>query len=672
MSKTASHRRLTASRRRWLTTSLAIALGAAGSWSLDAAAQAVCVPDILGVPGSSGPPDWITPTTPNLEGHRDPRWDGALGVGHSDGKAHIRVLRHDSGGQRYLSLSLHATADPKGSTLADPDGDKVAIGIGKADGSIAFLITLRLDTTSATNAGVIHFDPSAPQPWDGKIMVESFQEWTGASYRPLLISAPARPILPVWLVDWTRLFVTCRGSGCVADGSDFNVQMRIPLGGPHVDTSGALTDASFNGGLEPNDDVIFFHRVDTAFNEPPLTNFVRYAWPERISPFGTVEPEPQPTYWAHVGAGPSVPCAGTIGFEGHHQVATGNAPPTVITTTTTFHARPRNNSASPVNPSHLKVQFRIADWGSALLSSPQWNPICDSNPADAGTTPVPSGSELDLACANPAPFPICDYVDTGTCAGPPPPTHNSHQCILAQLTSAAPPDAGPLIFGRESYWNNMDLRESSVVEEEASIATHGLAPLGSARDVYLYVQKLNMPPAPAPSENNNNNNNTDGVVGAAGGQAAQAAIHDAPLDPKVAEGYPTGALAPEKLEQLLPTYRVHVFHDSGAKSDTGARALVPAPSFGHYLYHQGPFTGWRDEITGAGVVRLSDTLYKLQIANDSVAKVQVRVESVEAKCDDLCGGSFWCELTCQFPYWWMVAFALVVLFIIVVLLRRRP
>ncbi len=648
---------------------LALTFAAAGLWSPASAAQAVCVPDAPGVPGQWGePPDWSTPAaSPTVEGHRDPRWNGALGVGHNGGEAHVRVLRKDVSGQRYLYVSLHATADPKASDFNGADGDRVVIGIGSAGGALGYLITLRVDTTSATNDGKISFDGSATPPWNGRIMVESFKEWTGPpSYRPLTITVPPRPILPPWLVNDTKLFVTCRLGDCINNGSDFNVQLRIPVGGPHVDTSGTLTDASFAGGLEPNGDLSYFQRLDTHFNDVVTgSHLTRYAWPERLTPFGVVEPEPEPQYWASVAAGSATPCAGTIGFEGHNQIATGNTPPTKITPTTTFHARPRNSSGSPVNPSHLKVQFRMADWGSALFSSPQWNTVCDSFPGDAGTTLVPSGSELDLACANPSAFPICDYIDDGACAGPPPPTHSSHQCLLAQLSSASPPDAGALIFGRESYWNNMDMRESSVVEEDALIATHGLAPLGSARDVYLYVEKHNMPAAPA-SGGNGNNDNTDSPAGA----AAAPASYNAALDPKDARDYQSGDLTPEQADDRLPTYRVHVFHDSGAKSDGGARLLVPAPSFGHYLYHQGDFLGWRDQLSGANLTQLSPTLYKLQMGNDAVATIKVRVESVDG-CVERCQGAFFCELACQFPYWWILALGLVLLFIIVVLLRRR-
>lgn len=636
--------------------------------SLPAAAQAICVPDAVGVPGNPGPPDWLGAITPGQEGHLDPRWNGALGVAHNDGQAHFRGLRADVAGRRYLYASLRVKADVQGKNLSGTNGDRVSIGLGRADRSLAYRITLRVDTSAATTNGRVLYDDATAQ-WTGQIKVDAFEEWRAGAWHALLVGpVPQRPALPTWLRDDTRLFVSCSASGCGA-GTSFNVQLRIPLGGPPV--SGTITDASFNGGLEMNGDMVAFHRHDSHFVDTsgpvPVDNTSSYVWP-RVVPVPGAPPDPVPAVssWVAVSAGGAAPCAGTVGFEGHQQVATGNTPPTDITPTTTFHARPRNSSGVDVNPSHLKATFRIADWGSTLFSSPQWREVCATNPAATSTTPVPSGAELDLSCANSVPFDMCDYLDTGACAGPPAATHAPHQCILAQLETA--PGSPTLVLGRESWWNNMQLRESSVVEETAAVSTQGLRGLGAGRDVYLYVEQLNMPRPPPRTGNNLEN--------------GQVRLLEQPLDPDIAGLYATGRISADTLDARMPTYRVHVFHETGETNVEGARVLMPAPSFGFYLYHEGPFQGWRDQLSAAGLVPVGANLFKLHVATDDTARVTVRVESVGGpggdpqvdppSCADTCGGDLWCELACFVPYWWMIPLGLLVLIIFMVLLRRRP
>ena len=632
--------------------------------SLPAAAQAVCVPTAVGVPGNPGPPDWLGAVTPGQEGHLDPRWNGSLSVGHNDGQAHFRALRADVGPAHYLYTSLRVKTDAQGKDLSGANGDRVAIGFGRADRSLAYRITLRVDTSAAVNGGTIVYDEATHQ-WTGKLKVEAFEEWKAGAWHSYVVgSVPnTRPILPTWLRDDTRVYVTCAAGGC-AVGTSFNVQVRIPVGGPPVDTSGAVTDASFNGGLEVNGDMVAYHRLASHFivsTVPVLDETTtNYVWPNiPIGPGLPPQDKPDVSTWVAVSAGGPATCAGTIGFEGHQQIATGNTPPTDITATTTFHARPRNNSGANVNPSHLKATFRIADWGSTLFSSPQWRDMCASNPATTSTTPVPSGSELDLTCD--ATIDPCDYIP---CPAHAPPTHSAHQCILAQLETA--PAAPLLVFGREAWWNNMQMRESSVVEETAIVSTQGLRGLGAGRDVYLYVEQLNMPRVQTEVGTN--------------GAAVGARPIEQPLDPDVAGMYARGRMSADALEARMPTYRVHVFHDTGVVAPEGARVLMPAPSFGYYLYHQGPFYGWRDELTAAGLVSLGGNLYKVHVDTDDSAKVKVHVESVESltppettppSCVEACGGGLWCELTCAVPFWWLIPIGLLVLIIFLVLLRRR-
>jgi hypothetical protein len=90
-------------------------------------------------------------------------------------------------------------------------------------------------------------------------------------------------------------------------------------------------------------------------------------------------------------------------------------------------------------------------------------------------------------------------------------------------------------------------------------------------------------------------------------------------------------LTTDELDQLFPTLRVHVYHDTGERV-TGADSqrhpvLRAQSSFGLYSYHEGNLEGWQTSIQGAQ--RIADNLYLLAVPNNGTSKVTVRVQSVE-------------------------------------------
>jgi hypothetical protein len=92
----------------------------------------------------------------------------------------------------------------------------------------------------------------------------------------------------------------------------------------------------------------------------------------------------------------------------------------------------------------------------------------------------------------------------------------------------------------------------------------------------------------------------------------------------------SAGLTTEELDQLFPTMRIHVYHDTGERmtgSDGVSRPVLSVqPSFGLYVYHEEDLEGWQTSIEGAQ--RIADNLYLLAVPNHSTAKVKVKVQAV--------------------------------------------
>jgi hypothetical protein len=84
----------------------------------------------------------------------------------------------------------------------------------------------------------------------------------------------------------------------------------------------------------------------------------------------------------------------------------------------------------------------------------------------------------------------------------------------------------------------------------------------------------------------------------------------------------------EDLIKFAPTYRVHVYHDTGRRTKMlgggERRILSPQSSFGYFLEHDGALDGWDARLQGA--IRIAETFYLLRIENNGTAKVTTVVQ----------------------------------------------
>jgi hypothetical protein len=229
-------------------------------------------------------------------------------------------------------------------------------------------------------------------------------------------------------------------------------------------------------------------------------------------------------------------------------------------------------------------------------------------------------------------------------------TKSSHQCILVDLSNT-PGTLSTLVFAPQSVFRNMDFDVNSVLTRQAMIDTRGIAPMANGalrRDVYLRVQTRNLPAraprlppvgtpgAAAPP--------TSVAVPPANGDAAAvreiAALRarfkelqlpsqgtiDVQSSLRIQQALNEGRLTLENVEQLMPTYTVYVWHDTGRTIPTEegpVKVMEPQPSFGLFLAHDGDLEGWEHRFEGAE--QIAENLYKITAEKDGVTNVTATI-----------------------------------------------
>jgi hypothetical protein len=328
----------------------------------------------------------------------------------------------------------------------------------------------------------------------------------------------------------------------------------------------------------------------------------------------------------------------------------------------TFVARPRNYSSANIPAGDINATFRIANWGSLPgdlidFTSGSWDYVL----GNSETVPVISGLAVPTIPAGtnpPATSPIALTALMNLGAG-----KSLHQCILVTLSGAN------INFLNDAIFQNMNFDGASLLEREADISVVGLQKFApEPRDVYLGVEKVNMPPQGQADEGIYLQASMQRVIREEGGEGplAQKLRHAIDLlfpigiNPKNAT--PPGAgeaggedgegqekrletlvrvlsevgLTEEELDRLFPTFRIHAYHDTGerVKRDGVVRPVLrQQSSFGIYAYHEGGLQGWASSLEGAQ--RIDENLYLIPVPNDGSAKIKVKVQAVQEGEDRL-------------------------------------
>jgi hypothetical protein len=600
----------------------------------------VSIPSAGGVPGISGPPDWLSGGAGQDFRLDDVRWRGATRVDFAAGAAHnvfFRALHSNQSGQEFIYMTLRAGFVPEMNTSRD----FVYIGLRKHATGDAIAIKIQAHDSSFSNAG-----PPPMGPPVGPFTVQVKVSPGGGAW-----DAPLDPTMnPAWISANTRVWL--QDDTVPGDEGNFRwgVQIRIPanLGGGILNTNGPELATDFDmwylirGSVMGNPTILAEYRTDglntSAFD---LTNG-NYPLPSGI--------------WDRfqLTSGPASFGGVTIMGNGQNDVVVQNSGGTGTTIKSgalnTFIARPRNyrTPGNDINSGEIAATFRIANWGSVggnpnqvNWASGTWDFVDPLNPNPVASTALiqtlPAGNNP------PATSPIAQPV-TMTLG----PNKSIHQCILVNLSSTGP----AMNFLQDSVFRNMDYAVASTEERDAEINTIGL-PKDDAPDprtVYLAIEKINMP-ANTPGANAGKflSTNMSSVVRKGGPLAEKLRkvleilrnIDRQTEDPKqrlqiLITVLTDAGLSDDELDQVFPTFRIHVYHDTGERIEEDGEkkpVLRAQSSFGLYMYHEDDLEGWQTSIQGAQ--RVSGNVYQMPVPKDGTAKIKVRVQAVEKGQDRL-------------------------------------
>lgn len=636
-------------------------------WAAPVAAQPakLCAPDAKGVPTRRGPPIWWGTSSDDVvvdPQPSDPRWQGATRITRGDGaheEVSLRALSHTEDGQQYLYLEW--AAHP---THAGTDDDRGTIYLGLSAGS------------GSTNTFVVQFDvgaatASAPTELSG---YKLYAEPTDGELKKVSTDL-------AWLENTADVQDDEPTNPDAAKG--WFLRARIPI----KDASTTGYDDALPVGTE------FY--LWTQWSLPRVADDDRvYAYPHGLpeatevpGPTEDIPPTLQPPpigQWKPAVFGTSDPeCAsGGVRLD---RLQVGVAPNGQEGTAVLSHkieagavnslvARPENTGTEPISEKGIEATFRISDWGS----SSEWTPIGTGLLSESLE---PKGTDPSDPFDGMAPIsiqwePSTDYLDDS----------KDHQCMLVELRGSGGPELPPtgaepgsnkVTFLNESVYRNMDFVETnSVFSRKATISAKGLPAIDGAsdREIYLYLETRNMPQKVDESKWHHRKRFIDYHLDRIRGD-----------DPGRS---PYGKEQPgdyEALDDLMPTYIVHVYHDTGRtvrRNGKERRVLKSQPSFGYYVDHNDPLVGWSVALDGAEY--LGDNWYRIRVEDEGTHVVRTRVQARETSAEkpiqavadwpnhDPCIDGGPCPDSGDSPwwqrYWWLWILAIIV---IIVFVKRR-
>jgi hypothetical protein len=608
-------------------------------------ATPICIPEGFGVPiptgpssyAASGPPIWWDTTSGPLPSFNtsleDPRWIGSAGFGYPEltsvatDRAIFRAVHAtDSVGitATYLYLSWVVKVDPE----VGNNVDSVLVGFFRQNMAGSPGVAFRITPTNQAAAKVA----AAAQD------VDVFTRSSTGVWQPVTPGTAD----PQWITDFLRVWVDPAQN----PRYPWAVQMRV-----RIDGSGDL-----NQGIDLQNAFRMRFQVNATKPEGGITF---YKWPRTAATIlGSNFDDPGSANWDdfQLGGGPS--CSKGISIE-WGDVRTMNVPDDTeikynrqTLPSNTFRARPRNQTTADIPASRypdptipndtgelrLSARFRIANWGSTPTVGGLWADIPGGfdvrNVPITGVTDgvVLANGQGDMRFNWVVEDPFLQEFENGT--------RRRHQCVLVELS-------GPnLTFTKSSVFQNMAVVPASTMRRDADISIQGLAATsGTHRDVYLYVQTLNMPstlraperprePAepdrPPPSGPDVVRAGENGGLEDGGGDGNDGDGNGGPV-------VPVGPPPPPWEQETRPVYIVHAWHDTGETftdvNGVTRKVLEAQTSYGFYLEHQGPLFGWDHKLTGQGLVEIAPDYYKVAVPNDGSVTVATEITALETPTD---------------------------------------
>ena len=589
----------------------------------------VSIPSAAGVPGISGPPIWFSGEAgfnPNLD---DVRWRGAVkrtfGSG-TGGSNFFRATQATVGAQKFIYLTFRAAFVQQ---LSDTD-DLIYFGLQKHGTTSAMVGRITVHGASFTPAG----PPSANPPAN----IEAVTIWTlsGGVWNQQGMS-------PTWINESARMWLQSSADVPADPNNRWAIQLRIP-----ANTVGGITD---NAGPNLGTDFdMWYLLLGNVGGNPTILADYRTAG---TTTYTNLEDTayPLPANWDEFQLTSGAATAGGVAISWGDVVVQNAAHGEGWTidnhNNNTFVARPRNYSSANILAGNINATFRIANWGSVggNPNQPDFNTgVWEYVPGNSEVTPVISGSDVNTIPAGSNP-PATSPIALTALMNLTVPPKSLHQCILVTLSGAN------INFLNDAIYQNMNFDNASLLEREADISIQGLKAFApTPRDVYLAVEKLNMPSQGHADEGlflqasmerlmRRERNDRElaeklkraqSILSDGGGENQQQRLLS------MVRVLSDVGLSEEELDLLFPTFRIHVYHDTGERvnrNGTERPVLKEQSSFGIYAYHEGTLEGWASSIQGAQ--RIEENLYLIPVPNDGSAKIKVRIQAVQEGEDRL-------------------------------------
>lgn len=552
----------------------------------------------------------------------DPRWTGCSAITYDDGTSEKVLFRavHDN---TDLYLSWRYQAIPS----ATPDQNALYLGIQRpaAQGGGDMIIRVTLNLLTVTEAEGINDSPVPLTLY--AFLRDSATGKAGSAVTPLL----------TWLEETAMVWINS------PTANSFAVQVRIPI-----------SAISFSGSTFK-----MWYQLLAGSPTAPVTKFT---WPrsgveiteDTVFPFTDLI-FPGPGVWDdfRLSTGYSDPNCTVSGVSlnplnfgtrnpNSSQILYLKVPPNPgPKPVNTFFAKPLNNSGIDIPPGGILATFRIANWGSvpgpSTISTIDdvWplitydvsgiqhysEDIPNANTITSGTLPSDTDDiHFDWTLTNAQITPIENN------------TMDEFQCMLVELKSNMGLSGPGLMFSNRSYYKNMQFVEASTFARKAEISIKGLTPFSpQGRDVYIYVETVNMPKnidifkKSGVQLGNARDTEEDCICGKLLREYSAAELNALAAN---------GRISPERFANEMPTYRVHVFHDTGKFITLGGvrrPVLDPQGSFGYYVSHLGDLEGWRHRFESDDVelTELAPNWYKISLPNDGVAEVNTTFKALE-------------------------------------------
>ena len=599
--------------------------------------MSVSIPSAAGVPGISGPPNWFSGEAgfdPRLD---DVRWRGAVkrtfGSG-TGGSNFFRATQATVGPQKFIYLTFRAAFVQQ---LSDAD-DLIYFGLQK-HGTAAAMVG-RITVHGAT------FTPAGPPSANPPATVAAVDIWT-LSGGVWTFSA----MTPTWISANARMYLQNLGDVGSDPNNRWAVQLRIP-----ANTAGGITD---NAGPNLGTDFDMWYLIHGVTGGNP-TILADYRTAGATTELDLQDLNfPLPADWDQFlltsGAATSGGVAISWGDVVVQNAAHGEGWLIDNNANNTFVARPRNYSTANVAAGDINATFRIANWGTLPgditdFTSGSWDYV----PGNSETVPVVSSlavPQIPAGTNPPATSPIALTALMNLGAG-----KSLHQCILVTMSGTN------INFLNDAIFQNMNFDGASLLEREADISVVGLQKFApEPRDVYLAVERLNMPPQGQADEGIYLQASMQRVIREDGGEGplAQKLRHAIdllfPIGINAKRVAPPGGgeaggddggqekrletlvkvlsevgLTEEELDRLFPTFRIHAYHDTGERVNRNGQSrpvFKEQSSFGIYAYHEGGLQGWASSLEGAQ--RIEENLYLLAVPNDGSTKIKVKVQAVQ-------------------------------------------